>query len=1333
MRDPMLDNDFLKELNAYPEREIFASVIALNYDEEPIDEISGHVTSGNISIDGKSAIRRTCSLSMVAEQVNLNDYYWGLNTKVKISIGMKNFIDSRYPDIIWFPQGVFVLTSFSSSQSTSGFSISLQGKDKMCLLNGELGGTVSALSVDFGKLDEIDEEGNISTTNFELKNIIIEAVHEYAREPYSNIIVNDLDSVGLELYEYRGSDNAYLLIDADNQEVAQMIFDGGTLRNYYLKDEYNNYNSTSIIFDDLTDEQLDHRVDLNFDDGLEPLKIYSLINGKYIPYTVAKIERGDTVGYRITNLTYAGDLIASAGSSITSAVLDPIVKQLGNFEYFYDLNGRFVFQRKKTFANISWNSLTKDSEDDEYADNAAFTSSYQFSFENGNLITAFNNNPDLGNVKNDFAIWGEKKGVSGATIPIHMRYAIDKKPKYYKTYDGCIYITQEEYDRLTAIGDKGDLKEESTSTVKSAFHVTKIPKGLDDNWWEIDDWTRRYLYFSDVDNEHDMNYYLSLSGEEAYNIINAVSSPGHEGTKEYYIYNLKQSLLGNFGTTWKSEDWLTALPKPTDKNNSYYNSIVDAENKHLAFWVWLFDTALDNDGNEYIYSIEHGYTTTNSEEEYPTRTTGCSHRFYYALQRKQNGTIYHAYIYDPIIPDSLKSDDWEDKYENTEEIVVTLHTNYRIVDWREIIYRMALDYRKWSHEADFNTALAANNGPYYPKGITGYERYYTDMEAFWRGLYDPDLNHLEIYKYAKSTFKHGQYKKVNEQYLPITTQDDENEHMTYFVRGEDIAETHPAKFYYQYDPKTDTYHKFSEEAVTGLYPVDTKKTYYYYNGSFYAPYYHYNADTKYFKKIESSATIGLDPKMTYYENDKGEEKSFAAIDIYSIQSKWSSKYKDDYYIYDEDTKTYNKCESIDSFYHKYNYFIKETVPLINANNAVLYTSKDYENVSILKPGNTYYTREAELQEDGSYKYHYTESVKILDGVQYYYELSGKSYATSTFSRGKTYYTLNGTTKENSFTVPYLNLYKYLGYEKVSFTCPLGPNDQAYYKDDMGNYQFLPIGTMIMGKVNYCFVDSSKELQADKFTDGKYFIEDLTQIEHFKMINVLKKFARDLVYYVTNDNNEFIQFKHMYFLPEGSIVKDVNGVDVKLTQEYTGSPQFTGSTAWTTDLATPENLIFWIDFLDTEGDLSQYSIPNIGDRPKVENNKDVKAIYYREIPEIIFVKSDISDRELELQKKDKPAYTFIKLTSALENLFTISSQGISAQDELNNLLYDYSYCTESVSITTLPVYHLQPNTRIFILDKDIGINGEYIIDRLSIPLSYNGTMSISATKAVERIY
>ena len=31
-----------------------------------------------------------------------------------------------------------------------------------------------------------------------------------------------------------------------------------------------------------------------------------------------------------------------------------------------------------------------------------------------------------------------------------------------------------------------------------------------------------------------------------------------------------------------------------------------------------------------------------------------------------------------------------------------------------------------------------------------------------------------------------------------------------------------------------------------------------------------------------------------------------------------------------------------------------------------------------------------------------------------------------------------------------------------------------------------------------------------------------------------------------------------------------------------------------------------------------------------------------------------------------------------------------------------------------------------------INGEYIIDRISIPIAYNGLMNITANKAIERI-
>jgi hypothetical protein len=47
-----------------------------------------------------------------------------------------------------------------------------------------------------------------------------------------------------------------------------------------------------------------------------------------------------------------------------------------------------------------------------------------------------NNSPNLLNIKNDFSIWGLRKLKDSDTeVQIHLRYAIDKKPTRYKTYD----------------------------------------------------------------------------------------------------------------------------------------------------------------------------------------------------------------------------------------------------------------------------------------------------------------------------------------------------------------------------------------------------------------------------------------------------------------------------------------------------------------------------------------------------------------------------------------------------------------------------------------------------------------------------------------------------------------------------------------------------------------------------------------------------------------------------------------------------------------------------------------------------------------------------------
>ena len=161
--------------------------------------------------------------------------------------------------------------------------------------------------------------------------------------------------------------------------------------------------------------------------------------------------------------------------------------------------------------------------------------------------------------------------------------------------------------------------------------------------------------------------------------------------------------------------------------------------------------------------------------------------------------------------------------------------------------------------------------------------------------------------------------------------------------------------------------------------------------------------------------------------------------------------------------------------------------------------------------------------------------------------------------------------------------------------------------------------------------------------------------------------------------------------------------------------------------SPESLNFWFDFLDTYGELSQYSVANVGDRPKAVNDSNVKAIYFRETPGVIFVE------DLNNIDEKKSGYTYAQLPQHLEYLFSISGQGKSAKDVLDNYLYTYSYCTESITINAIPVYHLEPNTRIFVRDDRCGINGEYIITKINYPLDTSGTMSINATKVVDRIY
>ena len=429
MKNFLYDIDFLKQIDYHREKDTYARITLLTIDDYPKDYIEGTITGGSINIDGASAIRRSCSLNLLVTNEDLynsesciNDKYWSYNNKFKLEIGVKNLINSKYPDILWFDQGTYIISSFNVSTGVNNVTVSIQGKDKMCRLNGEISGNIP-IETDFGTIETKQPNGTSLIEKLPLRTIIFQAVKEYGGERAENIIINDLEATAYELWEYRGDNPMYLIVDADNPKIIRNInFDGSTKISSLSNISFANFGDQYRYYSFNT-------LDKTYNNSAKVFKMYN--KNCYL----AKIEYGETAGYHVTPLVYNSDLILKPGETVT-ALLDKIKNMLGNYEYFYDLQGRFVFQKKNTYVNEIFSPINGD-----LVTLTMYASPYSYQFTDYKLFTVISSPPNINNTKNDFTIWGTRKSISGVDLPIHVRYAITQKPTSYKSYDGINYST----------------------------------------------------------------------------------------------------------------------------------------------------------------------------------------------------------------------------------------------------------------------------------------------------------------------------------------------------------------------------------------------------------------------------------------------------------------------------------------------------------------------------------------------------------------------------------------------------------------------------------------------------------------------------------------------------------------------------------------------------------------------------------------------------------------------------------------------------------------------------------------------------------------------------
>ena len=403
MKEYLNDKNFLKQLDCENRKTQYIKITVLEFkSENPIATIEGKATGGNVNLNGNSNIRRTMSGSILVDEDGVYDlrysenrtYYnitevenlISLNKKVKVEIGFVNtlsYLGEKYYsnyNIIWIPLGVYVIKNANINKTNGGIKISLTMNDKTSLLNGDIGGLLPAATIfSESELFGIDNKF-FETKQVLIKNIIKNLVIDFGGEKPENVIINDIPDTIRKAMKWMGKKPLY-------------AYNLGEQRFFSLVDPRQNYEVTEF----------------------------------------KKYETNMDIGYVLEPFHYPGKLECNAGDSIAT-VLDKIKNTLGNYEWFYDIYGKFHFQEKKNYLNNTFKPKEKtDLNNLLYLPIMNLSKDvYTFDEKNRHLLTGVSNNPQYQNIKNDFIIWGSTQDASGTKKPIRYHLVFDSKPKVDK-------------------------------------------------------------------------------------------------------------------------------------------------------------------------------------------------------------------------------------------------------------------------------------------------------------------------------------------------------------------------------------------------------------------------------------------------------------------------------------------------------------------------------------------------------------------------------------------------------------------------------------------------------------------------------------------------------------------------------------------------------------------------------------------------------------------------------------------------------------------------------------------------------------------------------------
>lgn len=164
--------------------------------------------------------------------------------------------------------------------------------------------------------------------------------------------------------------------------------------------------------------------------------------------------------------------------------------------------------------------------------------------------------------------------------------------------------------------------------------------------------------------------------------------------------------------------------------------------------------------------------------------------------------------------------------------------------------------------------------------------------------------------------------------------------------------------------------------------------------------------------------------------------------------------------------------------------------------------------------------------------------------------------------------------------------------------------------------------------------------------------------------------------------------------------------------------------------------YFFDMIDSSSPTwGEYSVKNIGRRLNVNIDDSVNCIFAPHIPNYAFINVSnltLQERQEIYAELKNISEDIIQVTDVFYNNFATGGLRQSAYEQIKYDLQQHTSYQNTVSVTAIPCFYLEPNVRVKLNDHSTNTFGDYVIKTISIPLGTNSNMSVSMSKAMERI-